>query len=316
MKRNYSKDSVRDFLNEKFRKEASSNPGNQGSSELDELWYLSGKALNSPSFSSSDGWQRFAAHKGLRPSRHVYRRPLALGLIAIVIIIGMGLLYYFSVESDRSESEPAIIAQMQLNYTENLPDGSTIYYHNSDGFEASDEFTPMDRKVSLKGNAYCKIASDEAHPFLIQTPIGLITVLGTEFLVLQDEYSLSVKVKEGKVLLRHLESRDLETVLVAGQRGKLHFDERMILTLAGRDDVPQQLIMTDASVKDALELVSVMAPDKLRISSESIVQECPITSLWDLKEPNEIKSELELLFNTTITNSGKQLVIQDLNCSN
>ena len=151
---------------------------------------------------------------------------------------------------------------------------------------------------------------------MIQTPIGLITVLGTEFLVLQDEHSLSVKVKEGKVLIRHLERNDLQAILVAGQRGELHFDERMILTLAGRDDVPQKLIMTDASVKDALELVSLVAPDKLRISSGSIEQECQITSLWDLKQPDEIKSELELLFNATITNPGNQLVIQDLNCSN
>lgn len=316
MKRNYSKDDIRDFLNEKFGKELSSNPGKQGSSELDELWDLSGKALNSPSFSSSDGWQRFASDKGFRPSGSVYRRPWVLGLLALVIIIGMGLLYYFSAESDRSESEHVIIAQMELKYSENLPDGSTIYYHSPDGFEASEEFTPIHRKVSLTGNAYCKIASDEAHPFLIQTPIGLITVLGTEFLVLQDEYSLSVKVKEGKVLIRHLERHDLEAVLVAGQRGELHFDERMILTLASGDDAPQQLIMADASVKDALELVSLVAPDKLRISSESIDQECQITSLWDLKDPDEIKSELELLFNATITNSGKQLVIQDLNCSN
>jgi transmembrane sensor len=79
-------------------------------------------------------------------------------------------------------SQPATITVPSgMNYTAILPDGSMIRLNQQSSLQFPIAFNGKTREVTIHGEAYLKIASDPAKPFLVHLPHGTVHVLGTEF---------------------------------------------------------------------------------------------------------------------------------------
>ncbi len=78
----------------------------------------------------------------------------------------------------------------------NLPDGSIVLLNSESCVEYSKDFTH--RTVILKGEAFFDVQSSEV-PFVVNTELGDIKVLGTAFNVKSDAEQLQVEVDEGTV---------------------------------------------------------------------------------------------------------------------
>lgn len=62
-----------------------------------------------------------------------------------------------------------------------LSDGTEVWLNAESRLEYPATFTGNERMVSLRGEAYFKVAKDEKHPFIVQTDDMKTRVLGTEF---------------------------------------------------------------------------------------------------------------------------------------
>lgn len=62
-----------------------------------------------------------------------------------------------------------------------LPDGTEVHLNAESSLQFPTAFDSDNRTVILKGEAYFKVARDEAHPFIVETDKMKIKVLGTEF---------------------------------------------------------------------------------------------------------------------------------------
>lgn len=62
-----------------------------------------------------------------------------------------------------------------------LADGTTVHLNAGSKLTYPVRFAGKRRIVRLEGEAYFDVAGDENHPFVVQTHLGEITVLGTEF---------------------------------------------------------------------------------------------------------------------------------------
>lgn len=62
-----------------------------------------------------------------------------------------------------------------------LPDGSEVWLNAESTIEFPSAFTGTERMVSLKGEAFFKIARNEKQPFIVNTEKMAVRVLGTEF---------------------------------------------------------------------------------------------------------------------------------------
>jgi ferric-dicitrate binding protein FerR (iron transport regulator) len=80
-----------------------------------------------------------------------------------------------------------------------LPDGSIAYLNYNSAIEYDEEFSP--RIVQIGGEVFLSVIADE-NSFVVQTDLGEITVLGTEFNVRSDVNEMAVEVEEGIVELR------------------------------------------------------------------------------------------------------------------
>jgi transmembrane sensor len=80
-----------------------------------------------------------------------------------------------------------------------LPDGSQVYLNRNSSVSYDKSFDP--RNINLKGEAYFSVVPGE-NPFIVNTSLGEVKVLGTEFDVKAEAEELEVEVEEGVVNLK------------------------------------------------------------------------------------------------------------------
>ena len=85
-----------------------------------------------------------------------------------------------SVEEQPAKSNELVIPRGGEN-TVILADGTTVHLNAGSKLTYPVRFGGKRRIVRLEGEAYFDVVADEEHPFVVQTHLGEITVLGTEF---------------------------------------------------------------------------------------------------------------------------------------
>ena len=62
-----------------------------------------------------------------------------------------------------------------------LADGTTVHLNAGSKLTYPVRFAGKRRIVALEGEAYFEVVQDESHPFVVQTHLGEVLVLGTAF---------------------------------------------------------------------------------------------------------------------------------------
>ncbi len=87
-------------------------------------------------------------------------------------------------------------------YTVKLEDGTQVSLNAASSITYPEKFDRNERRVSLKGEAYFKVAHDKNRPFLIEANNATIEVLGTSFNVNAYDNSVLTTLVEGSVKIR------------------------------------------------------------------------------------------------------------------
>ncbi|HBL78099.1 MAG: hypothetical protein A2W90_13510 [Bacteroidetes bacterium GWF2_42_66] len=82
-----------------------------------------------------------------------------------------------------------------------LPDGSTVQLNGGSQLKFEPTFQSGKRKVLLEGEAFFDVTHDKTHPFLVETGILEVEVLGTSFNVCSysDDKTITTYLESGKV---------------------------------------------------------------------------------------------------------------------
>lgn len=86
-----------------------------------------------------------------------------------------------------------------------LEDGSVVYLSQTASLNYPSHFQKNKREVTLQGDAFFEISKNKERPFLIETEVVLVEVLGTAFNIVSKNnkpFSLAVKHGEVKVTLK------------------------------------------------------------------------------------------------------------------
>lgn len=115
---------------------------------------------------------------------------IASAVAAVVAFISITASVYFMNQSFRSDRMNIIDVPQGQRTTLVLNDGTKVCLNARSHLEYPQSFKPYDtRNVKLDGEAYFIVSKDKAHPFVVNTPHGKITVTGTTFYV--ESYSSS-----------------------------------------------------------------------------------------------------------------------------
>lgn len=105
-------------------------------------------------------------------------------------------------------------------YILKLSDGSRIWLNSETELRYPPVFTGKERKVFLKGEAYFEVAHDSLHPFMVETGVQMLTVLGTSFSIraYTDEHAIVTTLEAGKV---DIKAHDQQVILTPGYQSNL-----------------------------------------------------------------------------------------------
>ncbi len=125
--------------------------------------------------------------------------------VAAVLVIALGL-SFFVVNSFKEKYYGT-----ELTQTVNLPDNSEVIVNKNSSIEYKTFFWKNNRTIDLKGEAYFKVAKGKT--FEVNTNLGKVTVLGTQFNVNAKDNTFEVTCYEGKVKVNY---KNQELILTKG----------------------------------------------------------------------------------------------------
>ena len=125
--------------------------------------------------------------------------------IAAVLVIAFGL-SFFIVNNFKEKYYGT-----KLTQTVSLPDNSEVIVNKNSYIEYKTFFWKNNRAIDLKGEAYFKVAKGKT--FEVNTNLGKVTVLGTQFNVNSKDNTFEVTCYEGKVKVNY---KNHELILTKG----------------------------------------------------------------------------------------------------
>ena len=131
--------------------------------------------------------------------------------IAAVLVLGVAVFYFLS-----RDNATVIQTLAGEKKTLDLPDASTVVVNALSEIRFDEASWPENRLVELKGEAYFDVVSGSS--FQVNTSVGVVTVLGTEFNVKERTDYFEVQCYEGRV---EVKSGTVKEILGAGEHLKL-----------------------------------------------------------------------------------------------
>ncbi len=167
-----------------------------------DAWDLGGEAAAarpSPAEIAADTYDgsRPVADWAGHPRRAVFRPAMIAASLAVAVLGGSAAWVAFN---PGGEAQAITTARAQHKDAA-LADGSKVQVGAMTGLQV--RLGDQKREIKLdRGEAFFKVAHDEARPFVVKTPFGAVTATGTAFNVDVGESQLCITVTEGAVVVQ------------------------------------------------------------------------------------------------------------------
>jgi ferric-dicitrate binding protein FerR (iron transport regulator) len=197
--------------------------------KISEIW----KGIETPQPKTvpefSDFWRSLSAKMDVYNKGKVHlikKRRIKYGSLAIAatVLIIMGSLFLFKL-FDTTQSVKTAVGERK---TINLQDGSVIIMNNDSEISYPGKFDEEKREVFLKGQAFFQVA-EQGSPFIVQTSVVNVHVLGTSFDVKSRMEQTKVIVKSGRVMVSSLLANENEK-LKENEMVRIQKDGKIIKT--------------------------------------------------------------------------------------
>jgi ferric-dicitrate binding protein FerR (iron transport regulator) len=182
-----------------------------------------------------------------------------------------------------------------------LADGSKVWVNKASTLRYFTSNEGKERRVELSGEAFFEVAKDAERPFVVQTTLGKVTVLGTSFNVKDDPraQTLEVNVSTGKVRLQPTGAQQ-QLLLVANETGIFDQTKNSLVKSGGAANNTaawhtQRLVFENASFEEALQQLSALHGITLSVDNEQ-VKRCTLTVTFDRKPLAEALETLSTMF--------------------
>lgn len=273
-----------------------------------------------------DEWQKIEKNLGLakestpirlnnykRESKFSWMQMAAV--IVLLITIGGGL-FYFS-----QPSKTSLVAVNSISENK-LPDGSDIVLKTHSSLIYTEKYNKEYRKVTLKGEAYFEVKPDKTKPFIVEAGKITVKVLGTTFLVKnnEDKNQAEVIVNSGRVLVYNTDNKSDSLVLLAGEKAVLNNETHKLNKAKNQNQnylswKTKMLNFDNASLTEVVETINETYNSKINIQNESI-KKCTLTVSFNNQSLESVLKVLEATIDIKIIKKGNKIAISGKGCEN
>lgn len=180
-----------------------------------------------------------------------------------------------------------------------LSDGTKVWLRKGATIKFPGNFKNKTRKLQLLGEAFFDVKTLPSQPFLIETPKGLITVLGTSFLVNAGYKEDKVAVLTGKILFADREHPQNKCILIAHEEALFSgetFDKKTFISFPLQWQ-QEELIFSGIQLKELIRTLTIYYNTPIKIDSIQSpgIGEINITASFKSESLNQAIEELTKL---------------------
>lgn len=227
----------------------------------------------------------------------MWRRAAA---IAIVCVLG-GLAWFYLQHNPISSRQMQMVATVDRDTALTLPDGTKVWLNKFSSIKYPEEFAETDRKVEMSGEGYFEVTKNPHQPFIVESDVMSVKVLGTifNFRVDKARQTASVSLLEGKVRVKGNRDEGM-IVLKPGQKAcvDVHSGSMTVSDIDAYQDAmwhEHKTAFNGASVNEIAKMLENIYNVQV-IVDPAIDQKRTYSGV--IKEKETIDSVLELLQNT------------------
>lgn len=193
--------------------------------EMEQIWSLKSEIKYSDPKVLNSAYHRFENRIKRKPVLFSWWKYAAAGIIISLLSVNL----YYLIRPGKSGTMNMIEVPKGQSITLTLSDGTRVWVNSESKFTYPSAFTPDNRNVQLEGEAYFEVTRNEKSPFIVQSGLLNIKVLGTKFNVeAYPEETTVVSLVEGSVEVKTADNRHQLTLkpneqAFSSQLGELEF---------------------------------------------------------------------------------------------
>lgn len=260
--------------------------------QLEAVWSLAGDFADKPEVVTARKQDRLPSSPRVTELQQCKRRqktreirryktgrawfPFALSAAVVVVILAAGFGFYDNWKGYSQEDYyQTAIGEKKV---QQLSDGSMLLLDTQT--HVTINFTEKQRRIVLeKGQAHFDVAYDKNRPFIVEAGKGMVTALGTAFVVRKSEQEVLVTLIEGRVLVTQDVSTftpDLKSTrkLEAGEQiayTEVGISKASIVNIEQATAWQQgRLVFDDHSLSDVIEDLNRYSKRKILLGDESL----------------------------------------------
>ena len=194
---------------------------------------------------------RQAIQKVKFPAKAYHLRILQVAATIIVLISSV-----LWVWNKSSLQETVLLSRTGETKIFYLPDSSRVILTGDSRLTYNAQFGKTNRELSLRGKAFFRVKQDSSKPFIVETSLIQVEVLGTSFQVIAEKLQAEVFVEKGRVKITTQDKKQ-ESVLETGMSVKYgkKDGELMISTKEDKGEI-QILKFDNAPLSEVIETLN------------------------------------------------------------
>lgn len=282
--------------------------------ELDSLWEVSEQMSDYKSFDTNHAWHQLDNKLETNARKPIISTRLLLG--SCVILLAGLLIWNVTDKTSNSyknkQEQEFKTTDSTLSYA--LVDDSRFWLNTNSELSKNSDFS-SDRNVTLNGQGYFEITRDRKRPFVIDTGLEKVTVLGTTFDLNTYGETFDLKVSEGLV------SVDTKKRLIeVGANQRLVKDNGMYTLIDWHETSKahwryQNLSFVHARLSDVIATISQTFDIVFELEDGMDLTNCMINTKFSDESFSDILAELEVIVNLKVDQvSSKSYKITHLHC--
>ncbi len=197
--------------------------------------------------------------------------------------------------------------------TQELVDGSVVMLNANSSIETIGKWKGINpRTVKLQNSAFFDVT--EGSLFSVETEMGIIDVLGTEFYVDSDEKTLIVTVKSGKVRVTPADGQI--QILEAGDRLVYTKGEGIVRSRVSDVNINEELawqkgkiVLNDANFQELKDMLEERYGKKVEVHDALLSSKRAIQGTYPLNSLPVLLSTIETALDLQISNNDDTIII-------
>lgn len=236
-------------------------------------------------------------------------------ILAVGLFIGFSYLYYGRPQYTEIAASDRIVERP-------LPDGShvTLSYNSSLTFK-NNSFNKKQRVIQLSGDAYFDVKHDSLIPFIVETPLINVKVIGTSFLIRTNDINgdIDVIVEEGKVEVWSNSNTNKHLILTKGEKGLFKTSDKELVKTENNEInhlawKTKKLYFKNTELQAIIYELNLAYNAKIKIVNKEL-KHCKLTVAFENKELDAALNILREILDIKIKKKGDIIEIRGKSCN-